>query len=184
MTMTISIVYGCTAFQTAVSLISIYQIIKNKTSSTTKYFRKMANFLFILTVKALCGPFVGGAVTVLACGEGSPYHQTQACYQGEHFLLTALAAFLVISLLWQILFYSLFYFIKNPFSSSVLGTPNQTHMLSKGALKLLFPLYFAIRFMVNLDFIYILLVPVLWGTYIFYHRLFGAFSYNHQHFYF
>lgn len=92
----ISIVYGCTAIQTVISLISIYQIIKNKTSSTTKYLREMANFLFILTVKALSGPFMGAAVSVLACGEGSPYHQTQACYQGEHFLLTVLAAFLVI----------------------------------------------------------------------------------------
>lgn len=95
-----------------------------------------------------------------------------------------LAVVLLLSMILSLLIYSLFYFTKNPFEGGCLGHPNRNYMLSKGLLKLLFPIFFALNASLNLSFLFLIFAPALWGSYIFFHRINSLHSFNHRHFYF
>ena len=149
-----------------------------------KYLRNSVNIIFILLAKALSGPFIGLSISVLYCDEKSPYHQGAQCYNPSHIMNCILAVILLLSMILSLVIYSLFYFTKNPLEGGCLGHPNRNYMLSKGLLKLLFPIFFALNASLNLSFLFLIFAPALWGTYIFFHRINSLHSFNHRHFYF
>ena len=147
------------------------------------YLRNTVNIIFIVTAKILSGPFIGLSINVLYCDSKVPYHQGRQCYSFEHIIFCILAAIILIEMIITLAIYSLFYFTKNPFDGGCLGYPNRNYMVSKGLLKIVFPVFFALNSSLNLSFLFIVAAPALWGAYLFFHRINSLHSYNHRHFY-
>lgn len=164
-------------------IFSSFTIITKKKSGFLKYLRKMVNFDFMLSVKCLSGPLIGLSINVLYCNSNNPYHSGQECYTPTYIAYCPLAIILFFMAMHISIAFSVFYIIKNPFSGSCLSYPNRYYMLTKTLFKIIFPIYFAVKATLGLEFIYIFLVPGLWGFYIFFHRLFSMHSFKHQHFY-
>ena len=141
------------------------------------------NIQFIVLTKALSGPLFGLSINVLYCDSATPYHIGSQCYSPEHLFFCLLAGIILASVAYAELIASLLYFVRNPFESGCFGHPNRNYMLSKGCLKLLFPTYFVLNASLKLEFLFIVLSPVLWGVYIFFHRLNTNHSFNLRHFY-
>jgi hypothetical protein len=83
----------------------------------------------------------------------------------------------------QILIFGVFYFIKNPLTSSYMGDYNRYYTLSKAIIKILLPIYFAVDYAQSLSIVYVFIVTALLGIYIGWHRLFSIHSYQQDHFY-
>lgn len=158
-------------------------ITKKKKSNILRYIKKIVNIYYILLFKVLSGPCIGLTINVLYCSPESPYHKGQECYNSTYIFYCIIAAVLLFNFIAVIIYAAFFYFIKNPFSNSYLGYPNRNYVASKSLIKLLFPLFFAVNNSLQLEFLFVIMAPVLWGLYIFYHRIFSLHSYKHQHFY-
>lgn len=139
---------------------------------------------FLITVKVLSGPLIGLFVNVIYCDNIGPYHQGEVCYSPTHILYCCLSGIVFIIVLGHIVLFATLYSIRNPFSGSFLAEPNRYHVYSKSVIKLVGPLYFALKSYLGLQFIYQVLAPILWGAFIFFHRLFSVHTYKQSHFYF
>ena len=164
-------------------LLICFSVGKEKTQYS-KYVKQIANIQFIVIVKGLSGSFLGLAVNILYCSSGSPYHSNIQCYDLQHSISCALAVILLLIVGVEVLIFSLFYYSKNIFDGGCLGHPNRNYMLTRGLLKLIFPIALALNIHLNLNFLFLIFAPVLWGGYIFIHRINGLHSFNHQHSYF
>jgi hypothetical protein len=100
-----------------------------------------------------------------------------------HIICCVIAGNIFITILIQTLVFSLLYYSKNPFYDGYLGVPSRSYMLTKALFKLLFPIYFALSPILNLEFLYVIAAPAMWGFYIFLHRFNSMHSFNHCHFY-
>ena len=139
--------------------------------------------MFLLQVKVLSGPFIGLFVNIIYCDSFTPYHIGNICYEPSHIMYCFVAVGLALAVIVQNGVYIFFYFDKNPLSESSLGFPNRNYMISKSALKLALPIYFAINGKLKLEFLYISLIPGVWGAYLFYHRFFSLHSFKQTFFY-
>ena len=133
--------------------------------------------------KVLSGPFIGLSINVLYCDSVTPYHLGEECYSSRHIPFCIIAAIVLIVMVFVVLVYALFYYSKNPFEGGCLGYPNRNYVISKGILKITFPLYFALNASLKLEFLFIVFAPALFGTFIFFHRINSLHSYKHKHFY-
>ncbi len=114
-TMTVA-VFSYLLFQLLLLFFSIMGINKKNDSQGFKYLKKIVNMQYIFTVKVLSGPFFGLTVNVLYCKVGSVYHIGQTCYQSTHLVICLLMGAVFIILLAEIVIFSTFYLIRNPFS--------------------------------------------------------------------
>ena len=139
--------------------------------------------MFIFTAKVFSGPFIGLSINVLYCNPQSPFHQGKECYSPYHIMFCILAFAILMLMIFAILIFGLFYYSKNPFDGGCLGYPNRNYIISKGLLKIIFPVFFALNASLKLSFLFIIFAPILWGTFIFFHRINSLHSFNHRHFY-
>ena len=153
-------------------------------SQYLKYVKQIVNIQFIVIAKGLSGSLLGLAVNTLYCSSGSPYHPDIQCYNFQHSISCALAVILLLIVGVEVIIFSLFYYSKSIFDGGCLGHPNRNYLLSRGLLKLLFPIALALNIHLNLNFLFLIFAPILWGGYIFFHRINGLHSFNHQHSYF
>jgi hypothetical protein len=177
------LVGGCMAFnvlQTVIFFLDIYGI-RTKKQGIYLYLTRLVDILFIIQVKVLSGPMLGLIVNTILCDPNGS--SGLVCYSVAHIICCVIAVNLFISIVFQILTFSLLYYSKNPFHDSYNGVPTRNYMLTKGLFKLLFPIYFALSSTLNLDFLYIVAAPAMWGLYIFFHRLNSLHSFSHCHFY-
>lgn len=64
-----------------------------------------------------------------------------------------------------------------------MGDYNRYYTLSKGLIKILLPVYFAMDYQLSLSLVYVVIVTALLGAYVGWHRLFSIHSYQQDHFY-
>lgn len=83
-------------------------------------FRKITNFVFLLVVRALSGPFLAVCVSVIYC-TNNLYHTNLECYTEEYIIIVSFSCLLALVLVTEILIFGLFYYIKNPLVSSYLA---------------------------------------------------------------
>jgi hypothetical protein len=115
-----------------------------------KYLYRIGAFTFFLLVKVLNGPMLGLSVKVLYCNAKDPTRLFEQCYSPEHIVYCCLAAWLLLCNIYQPAIYGLFCYAKNPMIGSGVGMPNRNYALSKGVLKLLFPIYFVLNSTIHL----------------------------------
>lgn len=70
--------------------VSIYTTLRGKSGEFFKYLRKIVNYQFLFTAKALSGPLLGLVVNVVYCDPNSPYHKGQTCYDASYVMMCAL----------------------------------------------------------------------------------------------
>jgi hypothetical protein len=134
-------------------------------------------------MKVLLGPTIGLFINILYCNSSSPYHQGQECYSTSYLPYCVVATAQFILLIGGIVSFIFLFTVRNPFSSSPLAYPNRNFLISKSIFKIIFPLYFALQPFLEIEFLYILAAPALWGAYIFFHRLSSLHSFDPRHFY-
>lgn len=133
-------------------------------------------------MKVLSGPIIGLTINVIYCTPDSPYHN-HVCYDPAHMAFCVLSALVILIILAQSILFSLFYYIKNPLSSSYLAQQNRYFMLSKTLIKVLMPLYFSVDSSNKLILVFMYCTAGVWGLYIFWHRLLSIHTYQQLHFY-
>lgn len=145
--------------------------------------RKIVNYQFLFTTKALSGPLLALVVNVVYCDPKSTYHKGQTCYDAPYVIICALAGAVGLVVLLEVLLLALIYYIRNPLDSSYMGVQNMHYVLSKTIVKIMMPLYFAVDPSLSLYIVYMYAATGLFAAYIFWHRLFSIHSYNQHHFY-
>lgn len=163
---------------------SSYGVLKNKKGEMFKYFRKIANYQFIITNKMLFGPFFALLVRITYCTSTNSKITNIVCYDLQGSIETVISGFFCLLLIIQMLIFSMIYFIKNPFNSSYMGVPNRYYMISKSVIKMVLPVYFMVDTSLEVITVYKFILTGLLGFYIFWHRLLSIHSYNQKHFYF
>jgi hypothetical protein len=169
--------------QIALILLSVKTIHHNHPGTAYQYLHKLVNFQLILNVKVLSGPILGLIVNVLYCNTNSPYHTNQICYSPSHIIMCILSVLLLLIVLAQVALFALVYYIRNPLTTCYLGQPTRLFILSKSLIKMVLPVYFALDYQKSLSLVYIFILAILWGGYLFFHRLLSIHTYAQQHFY-
>jgi hypothetical protein len=177
------VLFAYLLLQLVLIAMSCMTVVNKSTGEFAKYIKKIVNFQLIFNVKVLSGPIMAVAINVLYCQQDSPYRVGSVCYDSVHIAFCALTAIVVIIILAQVLFLGTFYFIKNPLTTSYMGTYSNYYTLSKSLIKVMLPVYFAVDYLESLAIVYIFLVTALWGLFIFWHRMFSVHSYQQEHFY-
>ena len=177
-------VLGFLLLQLAVIAVSALGVVRRWKWEYLGLLRKAAHFLFLLTAKALAGPFLALSITVLYCSSSSPYHAAQQCYAGEHLAQAAGAAVAVLLVGVQVLLLGLLYFVRDPLAGGYLCEKNHFYVLSKTLMKLLFPLYFALDSARTFEPQFLYAAAALWAVYLFWHRLNSLHSYDPRHYLF
>lgn len=137
----------------------------------------------MFTCKVLTSPLNGLTINLFYCTSSSSFHSKISCYSAEH-IFYCILIFLVYFIVTAINITKAFIMLdKNLFNQGYFGRLNKNYHFSKTVMKLLFPLYFALNSTFQLDFLFVLAVPLLWATYIFYHRINSFHSFNSKHFY-
>lgn len=176
-------VVGFNMLHLGASVISMKGVENKQKTSFFRYLKLVVNYLFNINIKFYIGPTVGLLINIIYCNEATPYHQGQECYSPAYIPYCLIAGFQMVLLLGGTISYVFFFTIRNPFCSSPLAYPNRHHVISKSLLKILFPLYFALHPILNLGFLYVIVVPSALGLYLFFHRLNSLHSFDHKHFY-
>ena len=164
--------------QIVIIVISCYNVLNKSTGEFAKYIKKIANIQLIVNVKILSGPIFAVLVNVLYCQDASPYKVGVVCYDSVHIVFCVICAIIAVLMLAQVILVGTFYFIKNPLSTSYLGSYNFYYILSKTIIKIMLPVYFAVDYNYSLSIVYVFLVTALLGLYIFWHRLFSIHAYQ------
>ena len=156
---------------------------KRQQDSLTIFMRNLINICFTFSINIFTLSFLGVAVNVLYCTDNSPYHPDGQCYDLSHIVYCCLAAFILLVTTYFPFAGGLLFFSRNPFDKGPFSHPNRNYIISKYIIKLLCVVYFALNSTLQLQFMFILAAPALWGFYIFYHRINSLRSSNHRHFY-
>ena len=155
----------------------------NPDTERGKLFTKIVNWQYLLTVRVLSGPILAFCVNQLYCTQSTPFHFDIKCYSPIHITFCVISGILLFILLFEIVCYVSFYYIKNPLSCSYLGQQNQYYMISKSVIKLLLPVYFLVDLELAYSMVYTWALVGVWGIYIFWHRLMSIHTHKQSHFY-
>ena len=154
------------------------------TRTTAKKIYLFGCRIILFLEKVISGPLIGLGINLIYCDNNNPYHANHVCYDTQYIFICLLGVFFLAMVIFMLLSSARGQYGRNPFIGDNFSYPNKNYLYSKMVLKIIFPLYFTLRFSVlKLDFLYLICAPILWGLYIFYHRINNLKTFNHRHFY-
>jgi hypothetical protein len=124
-------------------------------------------------------PIFQTSITAIYCTSINPFTNIQQCYQGSHIIIMILAIFNMAWLLTTNIYYTLYYFIRNPFSANFLTCSSNWWSLGKFAIKITPMIYIMYDPLIQYPTLFLIIMAASYGGYLGIFRIiFPYYRYN------
>lgn len=168
---------GYRAFQERTEKINKEVADKNFHKNKVEFY---ANLLMVLYTTILTIPIFQTSVTAFYCSADNPFTSQQNCYVGSHIIIVIMG---ILNCMWLLVvnaYYTMYYYSRNPFSSSFMTCSSNWHNLGKFLIKITPMIFMMYDPSFNFSALFLIIMNLAYAGYLaFFSRLlFGFYRYN------